>query len=135
MMWIEAPALPVNGNSPLLAATAPVVDSTRKVVWAPRHSSASQKQQFIAAGLPIISIDTKKKELIGDFRNKGRTWRRQAEEVNEHDFPGAAKCRVVPFGIYDPTKNKGCVFVGLSNDTPQFAVCSIARSWKRTRPR
>ena len=91
---------------------------------------ASQKQQFITAGLPIISIDTKKKELIGDFRNKGRTWRRQAEEVNEHDFPGAAKCRAVPFGIYDPTKNKGYVYVGLSNDTPEFAVHSIARWWE-----
>jgi hypothetical protein len=91
---------------------------------------ASQKQQFITAGLPIISIDTKKKELIGDFRNKGQTWRRQAEEVNEHDFPGAAKCRAVPFGIYDPTTNEGYVYVGVSNDSPQFAVCSIARWWE-----
>ena len=91
---------------------------------------ASQKQQFITAGLPIVSIDTKKKELIGDFRNKGQTWRRQAEEVNEHDFPGAAKCRAVPFGIYDPTRNEGYVYVGVSNDTPQFAVHSIARWWE-----
>jgi hypothetical protein len=91
---------------------------------------ASQKQQFITASLPIISIDTKKKELIGDFRNKGQTWRRQAEEVNEHDFPGAAKCRAVPFGIYDPTRNEGYVYVGVSNDTPQFAVQSIARWWE-----
>ncbi len=91
---------------------------------------ASQKQQFITASLPIISIDTKKKELIGDFRNKGRTWRRQAEEVNEHDFPGAAKCRAIPFGIYDPTRNEGYVYVGVSNDTPQFAVYSIARWWE-----
>jgi DDE family transposase len=91
---------------------------------------ASQKQQFITAGLPNISIDTKKKELIGDFRNKGRTWRRQAEEVNEHDFPGAAKCRAIPFGIYDPIRNEGCIYVGVSNDTPQFAACSIARWWE-----
>jgi len=91
---------------------------------------ASQKQQFITAGLPIISIDTKKKELIGNFRNKGRTWSRQAEEVNEHDFPGAAKCRAIPFGIYDPARNEGYVFVGVSNDTPQFAVYSIARWWE-----
>ncbi len=91
---------------------------------------ASQKQQFITAGLPIISIDTKKKELIGDFRNKGQTWRRQAEEVNEHDFPGAAKGRAVPFGVYDPTRNEGYVYVGVSNDTPQFAVHSIARWWE-----
>ena len=74
---------------------------------------ASQKQQFITGCLPIISIDTKKKELIGNFRNKGRAWCRQAEEVNEHDFPGAAKCRTVPFGIYDPTRNEGYVYVGV----------------------
>jgi hypothetical protein len=91
---------------------------------------AAQKQQYITGGLPIISIDTKKKELIGDFRNKGKTWCRQAEEVNEHDFPGAAKCRAVPFGIYDLARNQGYVYVGLSNDTPQFAVHSIARWWK-----
>jgi len=90
---------------------------------------ASQKQEFITAGLPIISIDTKKKELIGDFKNKGKTWRRQAEEVNEHDFPGAAKCQAVPFGIYDTVRNQGYVYVGLSNNTPQFAVQSIARWW------
>jgi hypothetical protein len=68
--------------------------------------------------------------LIGEFRNNGRTWRRQAEEVNEHDFPGVAVCRAVPFGIYDIARNKGYVYVGVSNDTPEFAVSSIARSWK-----
>jgi Rhodopirellula transposase DDE domain len=88
---------------------------------------ATQKQEFVAASLPIISVDTKKKELIGDFRNKGRAWCRQAEEVNEHDFPGAAKCRAVPFGIYDPTRNQGYVYVGVSNNTPQFSVHSVAR--------
>ena len=91
---------------------------------------ASQKQRFIAAGWPVISIDTKKKELIGEFRNNGRTWRRQAEEVNEHDFPGVAKWRAVPFGIYNVAKNEGYVYVGISNDTPEFAVCSIAQWWK-----
>jgi hypothetical protein len=91
---------------------------------------ASQKQRFIDAGWPIVSIDTKKKELVGEFRNNGRTWRRQAEEVNEHDFPGAAKWRAVPFGIYDVAKNEGYVYVGISSDTPEFAVCSIAQWWK-----
>jgi hypothetical protein len=91
---------------------------------------ATQKQRFIAAGWPVISIDTKKKELIGEFRNNGRTWRRQAEEVNEHDFPGVAKWRAVPFGIYNVAKNEGCVYVGISNDTPEFAVCSIAQWWR-----
>jgi Rhodopirellula transposase DDE domain len=91
---------------------------------------AFQKERFFTAALPIISIDTKKKELIGDFRNKGKTWCKQAEEVAEHDFPGAAKCRAVPFGIYDATRNEGYVYVGLSNDTPQFAVHCIARWWE-----
>ena len=90
---------------------------------------ASQKQRFVTAGWPVISIDTKKKELIGEFRNNGRTWRRHAEEVNEHDFPGVAKWRAVPFGIYDVAKNEGYVYVGISNDTPEFAVCAIARWW------
>ena len=91
---------------------------------------ASQKQRFITAEWPVISVDTKKKELIGEFRNNGRTWRRKAEEVNEHDFPGVAKWRAVPFGIYNVVKNEGYVYVGISNDTPEFAVCSIAQWWK-----
>jgi hypothetical protein len=91
---------------------------------------AVQKQQFITLGFPIISVDTKKKELVGNFVNKGRTWCRRAEEVNEHDYPGAAECRAVPFGIYDLTRNRGYVYVGLSNDTPQFTVHSIRRWWE-----
>jgi hypothetical protein len=59
---------------------------------------ASQRQRFVAAGLPVISVDTKKKELIGEFRRNGKTWRRKAEEVHEHGFPGTAECRAVPFG-------------------------------------
>jgi hypothetical protein len=90
---------------------------------------ASLRKKFIAAGLPVISVDTKKKELIGEFRNNGRTWRREPEEVHEHDFPGGAECRAVPFGIYDVERNEGYVYVGVSNDTPEFAVNSIARWW------
>ncbi|HEX6512583.1 MAG TPA: ISAzo13 family transposase [Chloroflexota bacterium] len=96
---------------------------------------ASQRQRFIAAGLPVISVDTKKKELIGEFRSNGKTWCRAAEEVHEHDFPGAAECRAVPFGIYDVTRNKGSVYVGVSNNTPEFAVHSIARWWEEERQR
>ncbi len=91
---------------------------------------ASQRQRFVAAGLPVISVDTKKKELIGEFRRNGKAWRRKAEEVHEHDFPGTAECRAVPFGIYDVTQNKGWVYVGVSNNTPEFAVHSIARWWE-----
>src|SRR5262249_14945338 len=72
---------------------------------------ASQRARFTAAGLPIISVDTKKKELIGNFRNGGKAWCRQAEEVDEHDFPGGAECRSVPFGVYDVARNRGYVVV------------------------
>jgi hypothetical protein len=91
---------------------------------------AAQKQRFMAAGLPVISVDTKKKELVGEFRNNGRTWRRKAEEVHEHDFPGVAECRAVPLGIYDLARNEGFVYVGVSNATPEFTVHSLARWWK-----
>ena len=91
---------------------------------------ATQRESFTIAEFPIISVDTKKKELIGDFVNSGRTWRRQAEEVNEHDFPSEALCKAVPYGIYDVTKNLGFVFVGISCDTPEFAVDNIVKWWR-----
>jgi hypothetical protein len=90
---------------------------------------ASQRQRFIAAGWPVISVDTKKKELIGEFRSNGRIWCKEAEEVNEHDFPDAAECRAVPFGLYDVAKNEGYVYVGVLNNTPEFNVTSIGRWW------
>ena len=92
---------------------------------------ASQRETFSAAGWPIISVDTKKKELIGNFRSNGKTWCKKAEEVDEHDFPSAAECRAVPFGIYELIRNKGHVYVGVSNDTPEFAVVSIAKWWEQ----
>jgi hypothetical protein len=93
------------------------------------HYIASQRARFTAAGLPIISVDTKKKELIGNFRNDGKAWCRQAEEVDEYDFPGGAECRSVPLGIYDVTRNRGYV-VGVSNNTPEFTVNGIASWWR-----
>ena len=90
----------------------------------------SQRKVFREAGLPMISVDTKKKELIGNFRNNGRAWCRKAPEVNEHDFPSEAECLAVPYGIYDMTRNTGYVVVGLSHNTPEFAVSSIARWWQ-----
>jgi hypothetical protein len=90
---------------------------------------ALQRQRFASAGSPLISVDTKKKELIGPFRNKGQTWCKEAEEVDEHDFPGAAECKAVPFGVYDMTKNAGYVVVGTSNNTPEFAANSIGQWW------
>jgi len=91
---------------------------------------ASQRQTFAAAGLPVISVDTKKRELIGNFRNSGRAWTREAQEVDEHDFPSQAECSALPFGIYDTTRNRGYVVVGQSNNTPEFAVNTISRWWQ-----
>lgn len=91
---------------------------------------AAQRASFCAAGWPVISVDTKKKELIGNFRNNGKSWCKKAEVVDEHDFPSTAECRAVPFGVYDLTRNRGHVYVGVSNDTPEFAVVSIAKWWE-----
>jgi len=91
---------------------------------------AAQRQVFQAAGWPIVSVDTKKKELLGDFKNAGRAWGREATAVNVHDFPQDALGRAVPYGIYDVTRNRGTVYVGESSDTPEFAVEAIARWWE-----
>jgi transposase len=91
---------------------------------------ALQKKAFTDENLPIISVDTKKKESIGNFKNSGRTWCKTAEEVNSYDFTSLAVCRAVPYGIYDLNQNKGYVFVGTSGDTPEFAVAAIARWWR-----
>jgi hypothetical protein len=91
---------------------------------------ASQRQSFAAAGLAIISVDTKKRELIGNFRNSGRAWAREAPLVDEHDFPSQAEGSALPFGIYDTTRNRGYVVVGLSHNTPEFAVSTIGRWWQ-----
>lgn len=94
---------------------------------------ASQRKSFAERGLPVISVDTKHKELIGDFRSPGKAWCREAIQVKEHDFTSTAECRAVPFGVYDVLRNKGYVTVGVSNDTPEFAVNAIARWWMRER--
>lgn len=89
-----------------------------------------QKQACRGEGVPLISVDTKKKELVGDFKNAGAAWSQQPEEVNTHDFPQDALGRAVPYGIYDVVRNRGAVYVGLSADTPQFAVEAIATWWQ-----
>jgi hypothetical protein len=80
---------------------------------------------------PVISVDTKKKELVGEFSNKGSTWRPEGcpEEVNMHDFLDPDKGRAAPYGIFDLAKNAGFVNVGISADTSAFAVESIRRWW------
>lgn len=91
----------------------------------------AQRAQHVAAGQPQISVDTKKKELIGDFKNPGRSWGQSAEQVNIHDFPSEAVGRAVPYGIYDQQHNCGTIYLGQSADTPAFAVDNIVR-WCET---
>ena len=95
---------------------------------------AAQRAAFSAAGLPIISTDAKKKELIGEFKNAGQAWVREPIAVNVHDFPGDALGRAVPYGVYDLTHNRGFVCVGTSGDTPAFAADAIAAWWQADGP-
>jgi hypothetical protein len=88
------------------------------------------KRRFLRAGLPVISVDAKKKELIGNFKNAGRAWCRDAEEVNAHDFRQDASDRAVPYGLYVLNNNRGHVGVGLSADTGDFAVDTVAAWWQ-----
>lgn len=90
-----------------------------------------QRKRFAKSGCPVISVDTKKKELIGNFKNAGSSWEKSPIAVNDHDFPSDALGKAVPYGIYDTQKNCGTVFLGTSHDTPAFAVDSI-ESWWRT---
>lgn len=89
-----------------------------------------QKRAFLTAGEPVISVDTKKKELIGNFANAGQAWCLEAERVNVHDFRQDAVGRAVPYGIYDLRFNRGSVYVGESADTPRFAVDAIVAWWQ-----
>jgi hypothetical protein len=91
---------------------------------------AAPQEAFTAAGCPIISVATKKKELIGDVKNAGQLWCQHPIEVNVHDFPGDALGRAVPYGIYDLQHNEGVVYVGMSADTPEFAVTAIGQWWE-----
>jgi len=92
----------------------------------------TQAKAFLAAREPVISVDTKKKELVGNFKNNGREWRRKGapELVNIHDFIDPKLSRAVPYGVYDITNNVGWVSVGTDHDTASFAVNAIHRWWR-----
>ena len=90
-----------------------------------------QREAFTAAGLPIVSVDAKKKELVGNFKNAGVTWCQEAEPVNTYDFIHEAVCRATPYAVYDINRNRGTVAVGTSADTAQFAADSIERWWQQ----
>jgi hypothetical protein len=88
--------------------------------------------QFLAAGDPVISVDTKKRELVGNFKNNGREWEPIGEptEVDVHDFPGDAVGVALPYGVYDMGTNTGWVNVGTDHDTAVFTAESIRRWWR-----
>jgi Rhodopirellula transposase DDE domain len=91
---------------------------------------AAYKQAFQAIAQPVISVDAKKAELIGNFKNAGRAWRKDDDLVDVHDFAQDATGRAIPYGMYDLTHNRGWVYVGTSANTPQFAVDAIAAWWQ-----
>src|ERR1039457_3633231 len=96
-----------------------------------RHIN-KEVRQALARRWPVISVDTKKKELVGDFANQGRQWRQKgtAPRVQSHDFPGSLVPRAHPYGIYDLGQNAGFVNVGTDHDTATFAVASIRGWWR-----
>jgi len=86
----------------------------------------------LAKGAPVISVDTKKKELVGNYANCGRQWlpKKKPVKVQGHDFPGPAVPRAYPYGVYDIERNRGFVNVGTDHDTAAFAVASIRGWWR-----
>jgi hypothetical protein len=90
-----------------------------------------QVKTFLRQRQPVVSVDTKKKELVGDFRNSGQVWQPKGrpEEVREHDVIDKSLGKAIPYGVYDLASNQGWVSVGITKDTAQFAVASIRRWW------
>ena len=124
----------------LLAQLNYSLQSTRKTREGAQHPDRDAQftyiarvvKEFQAAGQPVISVDTKKKEILGDFANRGREWRPrgQPESVRVHDFMDPQLGKVVPYGVYDLAANAGWVSVGIDHDTAEFAVESIRRWWR-----
>ena len=125
----------------LLAAAGYSLQANRKTREGPSHPDRDAQFRYInqhvrrfhAAGQPVISVDTKKKELVGDFKNAGRQWRPkgQPERVRVHDFLIPTRGKAIPYGVYDLTRNAGWVAVGVDHDTATFAVRTIGRWWRR----
>jgi hypothetical protein len=96
------------------------------------HINAKVKR-FQQRGQPVISVDTKKKELVGPYKNNGREWQRKGEPewVDVHDFPDPELGKVISYGVFDLSRNEGCVSVGIDHDTAQFAAQAIGRWWHK----
>lgn len=87
------------------------------------------RHQFLKAGNPVISVDTKKRELVGNFKNRGVTWRRSALSVLEYDYRSEAEGIAIPYGVYDVARQEGLILIGTSHQTPEFAVAAIRWWW------
>jgi hypothetical protein len=96
------------------------------------HYLNDQVRQFVRRHDPVVSVDTKKKELVGSFENRGRRWQRAGnpEAVNVHDVPAQAVGKAIPYGTYDVTRDEAVVNVGITHETAEFAVESIRRWWQ-----
>ncbi len=116
------------------------LQANRKTKEGPQHANRDaqfryinrQVKALIAAGDPVISVDAKKKEMVGPFKNAGRTWRPKGKprQVNTKDFPSLAQGKALPYGVYDSGKNRAVVNVGVTHDPAELAVESIRRWWK-----
>ena len=89
-----------------------------------------KREEFASRGYPVISVDAKKKEMIGNFKNPGRSWEEEPSQVMDHDFRSDAKGMAIPYGIYDPARNHGFVVVGTSHETPAFATQAVVLWWR-----
>jgi len=127
--------------SEMLAAQGYSLQANRKTREGKQHPDRNAQFEHIGrgvraaqrAGEPVISVDTKKKELVGDFKNGGREWQPKGspERVRVHDFLDKELGKAIPYGVYDVFRNEGWVSVGVDHDTAEFAVESIRRWWKR----
>ncbi len=128
-----------NAVARLLAAQGFSLQGNAKTMEGRRHPDRDAQfrhineraTEFLAAGDPVISVDTKKKEPVGQYGNRGRCWRPQGEpvRVRDHDFPDPGQGVAIPYGVYDVAANAGFVNVGTDHDTPAFAVESVRRWW------
>jgi hypothetical protein len=91
---------------------------------------ARMRKLYLAKGLPVISVDTMKKQLVGNFKNPGRCWRKRHRRVLDHDYPSWALGQAIPVGIYDVGRNDGYVVVGTSHGTAAFLTAAILRWWR-----
>lgn len=89
------------------------------------------RKAYLRRGWPLISVDSKKRELVGNFKNPGTEWRQDSRAVNMYDFPDLAHGKAIPYGIYDLGRNQGYVSVGTSHNTAEFAVASIRAWWQK----